>query len=84
MPESRSRRRQRFTPQTERTAPRPSAASRWIAPAMVACWVVGLLWIVVWYVAGDRIGFLNALGNWNLLIGLGLILLGFVFAVRWE
>ena len=84
MPESRSRKRQRFSPPGERGATRSRAASRWIAPAMCTCWVLGLLWIVTYYVAGDRLGVLTGLGNWNLLIGMGLIVLGFVFAVRWE
>jgi hypothetical protein len=51
---------------------------------MCTCWIVGLLWIVTFYIAGDRLGVLSALGNWNLLIGMGLIALGFVFATRWE
>jgi hypothetical protein len=51
---------------------------------MCTCWILGLLWIVTYYIAGDRLGFLNALGYWNLLIGMGLIIAGFVFAVRWE
>ena len=85
MPESRSRKPSRY-PRTGATAAArpPRTASRWIAPLMCACWVLGLLWIVTYYVAGDRIGFLESLGNWNLLIGMGFIILGFVFAVRWE
>jgi hypothetical protein len=55
-----------------------------VAPVMCACWILGLLWIVTFYIAGDRIGVLIALGNWNLLIGMGLIIIGFFFATRWE
>ena len=87
MPESRSRSRRGFTPPptSDKTARRSrGAASRYIAPAMCTCWIIGLLWIVTFYVAGDRIGLLSSLGNWNLLIGMGLIALGFVFATRWE
>ena len=92
MPESRSRFKPRFTPPraagssaaTPKARGRLSAGGRWIAPAMCTCWIVGLLWIVTFYIAGDRLGVLSALGNWNLLIGMGLIALGFVFATRWE
>ena len=90
MPPSRPRRKSRFNPSpagSTAVGARSSArwgGGRWIAPAMCTCWVVGLLWIVTFYIAGDRIGVLRALGNWNLLIGMGLIALGFVFATRWE
>ena len=84
MPESRSRKRQGYGPTGATAAARRRRASRWVAPLMCACWLLGLLWIVTYYVAGDRIGFLTSLGSWNLLIGMGLIILGFVFAVRWE
>jgi len=40
-------------------AARPSP--RWYAPLMVALMLFGLLWIVVYYVAADRIPFLVSL-----------------------
>jgi len=54
-----------------------------VAPAMVTCWIAGLLWIVVFYLA-PNLKYLSDLGNWNLLIGMALISLGFAFATRWE
>jgi hypothetical protein len=50
---------------------------------MVTCWIVGLLWIVVFYLAPD-LKYMSDLGNWNLLIGMALISVGFVFATRWQ
>ena len=38
---------------------------------MVALMVIGLLWIVVYYVAGDRIPFMVSLSAWNFAIGFG-------------
>jgi hypothetical protein len=34
-------------------------------------------------VAGQDIPFMNDLGNWNLLIGMGLIAVGFVVSTQW-
>jgi len=92
VPESRPRNKPRYTPppsagSTAKSSKRRgklSAGGRWVAPVMCACWILGLLWIVTFYIAGDRIGVLIALGNWNLLIGMGLIIIGFFFATRWE
>lgn len=56
---------------------------RWVAPLMLACWLIGLAWLVVFYVAGNDIPYMKDLGNWNLLIGMGLIALGFVLSTQW-
>jgi cell division protein CrgA len=83
VPESRSRRRTAYTPPASGKRPTRVGGSRWVAPAMVACWVLGLAWIVLFYLAPDM-PYLRDLGNWNLAIGMGLISLGFIFATRWE
>ncbi len=65
--------------------PPPSRVGRrWVAPAMLTCWLLGLLWVVVYYVAGDRIPIMADLGGWNLVGGMALVGLGFVFATQWE
>jgi hypothetical protein len=51
---------------------------------MLTCWLLGLLWVVVYYVAGDRIPVVSDLGGWNLIGGMALVGLGFVFATQWE
>jgi len=51
---------------------------------MVAFFVIGLLWIVVFYVAGPSVPFMDDLGNWNLVLGFGLLAVGFGFATRWR
>ena len=56
---------------------------RWVAPLMLGCWLIGLAWLVVFYVAGNDIPYMKDLGNWNLLIGMGLIALGFVLSTQW-
>jgi hypothetical protein len=59
-------------------------SGRWVAPTMVTLLVVGLLWIVIYYVARDDIPVMNDLGGWNLVIGMGLITGGFITATQWR
>jgi hypothetical protein len=57
----------------------------WVAPAMVACLVFGLIWIVVFYLAGNDIGFMRSIGNLgNVAIGFGFIGVGFALSTRWR
>ncbi|MHB0927551.1 MAG: cell division protein CrgA [Candidatus Nanopelagicales bacterium] len=57
----------------------------WVAPLMVGTLVFGLLWIVVFYLAGDRIGFMQSIGNLgNVLIGFGFIGVGFALSTKWR
>lgn len=57
----------------------------WLAPLMVALLIIGLLWIVTFYLAGDRIGFMQSIGNLgNVLIGFGFIGAGFALSTRWR
>ncbi|MFD1542037.1 cell division protein CrgA [Nonomuraea guangzhouensis] len=61
--------------------PRRSTRSvRWAALAMAASWIIGVLWIVMYYL-DPALPVLGDLGNWNLLAGFGLLLLGAVFGV---
>ena len=57
----------------------------WLAPLMVVLLVVGLMWIVVFYLAGDKIGFMQSIGNLgNVLIGFGFIGAGFALSTKWR
>lgn len=82
MPESRQRKKTEFTPPPAKK-PARIGGNRWVAPAMVACWVIGLAWIVVYYIAPD-LKYVAQIGNWNLAIGMAFIAVGFVFATKWE
>ena len=85
MPESSSRNKKKTEKvKAEKTPKRPRTTSRvWVAPLMLACWLLGLAWLVVFYVAGQDIPVMDKLGNWNLLVGMGLIALGFVVSTQW-
>ena len=55
----------------------------WFVPVMVSLMVVGLLWVVVYYISSQQYP-IEALGRWNLGVGFGLMLGGFGMATRWR
>ncbi|HEY7485682.1 MAG TPA: cell division protein CrgA [Streptosporangiaceae bacterium] len=60
---------------------------RWLVPAMVGSWLLGLAWIATYYVTAStntNVPVLTALGNWNLLIGFGMIIVGVVLSTKWR
>lgn len=86
MPESKSRKKTDYTPPPDKKVGRKAVrigSPRWIAPAMVVFFVVGLLWIVAYYIAPSSPPFSN-LGPWNVAIGFGFIAVGFVLSTKWK
>ncbi|MDQ3504664.1 MAG: cell division protein CrgA, partial [Actinomycetota bacterium] len=63
-------------------ARRPSP--RWFAPVMVGLMLIGLLWIVVFYVAGDKIAIMNLLGPWNFAVGFAAMVIGLAMSMKWR
>jgi hypothetical protein len=59
-------------------------SGRWVPITGSALLIIGLLWIVVWYIAGNDIPGMSALQNWNLLVGMGLVVAGFLVFTRWK
>lgn len=90
MPKSKVRKKSAYTPPEGVLRPNAAAARvaqpspRWYAPLMVTLMLLGLLWIVVYYVAGDRIPFMVSLGAWNFAIGFGAMVAGLVMSMRWR
>ncbi len=60
-------------------APNPS----WWVPVFVTLLLVGLLWIVTFYVTAGAWP-IAAFGYWNLVIGFGILILGFSMTMRWR
>ncbi|MFT8394622.1 cell division protein CrgA [Propionibacterium sp.] len=56
----------------------------WVPWVFVPLGLIGVIWLVVFYIAGDQIPFMSALENWNFLIGLGLIAGSFFVATLWK
>lgn len=54
---------------------------------MISSALIGLVWIVVFYVTnGSEVDLpvITNLGNWNLVVGMGFIMAAFGFAMKWE
>ncbi len=64
----------------------PLGRGRGVVVGMLTCFGLGLLWIVVYYIAGQtgNIPVVADLGQYNLLVGIGFMATGFVYATRWE
>ncbi|MBM7517522.1 cell division protein CrgA [Nocardioides nitrophenolicus] len=67
----------------------PMGRGRGVVVSMLACFLIGLLWICVFYIflTGNDpkdIPILNDLGQKNLFVGIGFMAVGFAFATRWE
>ena len=90
MPKSKVRKKSVYTPpqsalQSGTASARIAQPSpRWYAPLMVTLMLLGLLWIVVFYVAGDRIPVMRDLNSWNFLVGFGAMVAGLVMSMRWR
>ena len=83
MPESKGRSKPAYTPPRtaqKNTAPNPP----WFVPLMLGLMVVGLLWVVTYYISGVNQYPIPALGRWNLGVGFGLMLSGFLMTTRWR
>jgi len=84
VPKSRSRKKADYIPPPERTDKSKAVSGRWVAPTMVALLLIGLTWVVLYYVAASTIGFVSALGAWNIAIGFGFMFAGLMVATRWK
>jgi hypothetical protein len=83
VPKSRVRKRTVYTPPPRKSA-RRKVSPPWVGPAIVALLIIGLGWIVVYYVAANGVPGMSALGNWNLVIGFGLVIGGLILATTWR
>lgn len=55
----------------------------WFKPVMFGFMLVGLLWIIVFYVSVGSFP-LPQLGTWNILVGFGIMFIGFLMTTRWR
>lgn len=86
MPESKGRKKDNYVP-PERTERNPVkiGSARWVAPLMVALFVIGLIYIVAFYIAGNDIPVMRDLNPLvNVIIGFTFITGGFIVATRWK
>lgn len=60
----------------------------WFKPVMFGFMILGLLWILTYYVTSAQFPLGAAtpinLENWNILIGFGIAMVGFMMSTRWK
>ena len=69
--------------QVVQSTPEPTESPRWLAPVMLAMLLLGLAWIVVYYITQTKYPVPN-LGAWNMGIGFVFVGIGFSLATRWR
>lgn len=90
----RARKAEAETPEAKAAAARDEARAErtrrlkmdrsWVPWVFVPVGIVGVLWLVVFYLAGAMIPFMAALGDWNILIGMGSMAAAFAIATFWR
>ncbi|MEU6525966.1 cell division protein CrgA [Streptomyces sp. NPDC046924] len=84
MPKSRIRKKADYTPPpAKQTTDLKLNSSSWVAPVMLALFLIGLAWIVVFYVTDGQLP-VKDLGNWNIVVGFGFIAAGFGVSTQWK
>ncbi|WP_203567784.1 cell division protein CrgA [Aestuariimicrobium ganziense] len=94
MPESRVR---KTASQKRKTADRSALARKryeesrlaggdrgWVPWVFSSVGLLGVAWLVVYYVAGYQVPGMSSLGDWNVLIGMGLMAAAFALATLWK
>lgn len=54
----------------------------WLLPVMAGCFILGVAWILVYYISDAKYPF--PFGNGNLLTGFGLFIVGFLLLTKWK
>ncbi len=60
---------------------------QWVVPTFVTVGLVGVLWLVVYYITASvqiDVPVLSALGYWNVVIGMGAMAAAFGIATLWK
>lgn len=55
----------------------------WFKPIMFGFMLLGLVWMLVYYISKAQLP-LPTLGNWNIAIGIGIMMVGFLMTTRWR
>lgn len=66
----------------------PLGRGRGVVVGMLGCFLLGMVWICIYYVFQGTnltdIWVFNDLGNYNVLVGIAFMAVGFSFATKWE
>ena len=64
----------------------PLGRGRGVVVGMLGCFLIGLIWIVTFYFVSQSgaVPVMQDLDQYNLLVGIGFMAVGFTFATKWE
>ena len=75
------------SPQSDRPAParggEPEPNAVWFKPVMFGFMLIGLAWIIVFYVSQGALP-VASFGSFNILVGFGIAFIGFLMTTRWR
>jgi hypothetical protein len=55
----------------------------WFKPVMFGFMLIGLVWIIVFYLSQGSFP-IPSINSWNILIGFGIMFIGFLMTTRWR
>ncbi|MFF0144464.1 uncharacterized protein UPF0233 [Amycolatopsis sulphurea] len=88
MPKSKVRKKTAYTPPVDRRTPvkvkAAGPSNLFYKIVMFGLMLLGLAWLILQYLAQDKIGFLADLGSWNFAIGFSAIIVGLLMTMRWR
>lgn len=86
MPKSRVRKKKEdiYTPPPTAAKARRKQSPRWLGPLIVTLWLLGATYLVVGYLTNYELPLMQELGNGNILVGFGLVAVGFGLATQWH
>ena len=63
------------------------SSRRWVPPTFITVGLLGVAWLITYYITsttGAEVPLMSDLGNWNILIGMGLMAAAFGIATLWR
>ncbi|WP_028279979.1 cell division protein CrgA [Arthrobacter sp. H5] len=81
MPESKSRKKPSESRTPASAEPKPNPV--WYKPVMFGLMLLGLAWIITYYVSEAQFP-IPSLDSWNIAIGFGIAIVGFLMTTRWR
>ncbi|OAA18504.1 Uncharacterized protein family (UPF0233) [Frankia sp. EI5c] len=88
MPESRRRKPKKTTapaPQgSTRTPKRKPPSPPWFGAMILAFFLIGIAYLLVYYFSNGGVLGMESLGGWNILIGFGFVVVGLAVSTQWR
>jgi Cell division protein CrgA len=87
MPKSKVRKKNDFTVNAVSRTPvkiKAGPSSVWFVALFIGLMLIGLVWLLVFQLAGSELAWLSNLGPWNYAISFGFMIVGLLLTMRWH